>query len=348
MTDDVTDRFLTDDQQLIIYQENAETFRSLNQLMWQVPLIAMTLTGGLWFGVSRSDTLPGLQLSLLGMAALGNFVLIFVLARLRYIMGEYLNWMQRFYPKGAVLAKGGKFWERPATVRTMFQIMLGVATIVSALLMTTTAFQAKWLGGDPSHARAVTFYDQNATALADSYEGLSFEAAHPELAAALSASPPLRILDVGSGSGRDAAAMAALNHHVTALEPSDRMRALAQQIHPTAKVVWTKDALPRLESISAERFDVILLSAVWMHVEPSQRRAAFDRLSQLLAPGGRIYMTLRIGPAAPERAIYRVSEPELDSLARGQAMTVIRLNQRADLLGRPNVTWTSVMIHPSN
>lgn len=337
---------LTVPQQLTVYQQNAETFRSLNQLMWQIPLIAMTLTGGLWFGVSRSDTSPVLQLSLLGLAAVGNAVLIVVLGRLRYIMGEYLDWLKTFYPDGFIGAVGSKWWEKSATVRTMFQFMLGLATGVSVILMATTAVQANWFEKAGPQARAVSYYDQNAQALADSYEGLSFEQAHPDLAAELAVSRPLRVLDVGSGSGRDAAAMAGLGHFVTAVEPSDQMRALAQRLHPGAKVSWRDDALPSLDGQGSERFDVILLSAVWMHVEPAQRARAFERLVQLLAPGGRIYMTLRMGPADADRAIYTVSEAELTALAQAQGMSLASLSQRGDLLGRSEVSWRSVLVRP--
>lgn len=37
---------------LTAYSENPQTFRSLDKLMWSVPLLSMTLTGGLWFGAS--------------------------------------------------------------------------------------------------------------------------------------------------------------------------------------------------------------------------------------------------------------------------------------------------------
>jgi protein strawberry notch len=37
------------------YEQNYQQFRSLNQIMWQIPVLAMTLTGGLWFGVSTID-----------------------------------------------------------------------------------------------------------------------------------------------------------------------------------------------------------------------------------------------------------------------------------------------------
>jgi len=36
-----------DASKLAAYNQNSENFRSLNQLMWQIPLIAMSLTGGL-------------------------------------------------------------------------------------------------------------------------------------------------------------------------------------------------------------------------------------------------------------------------------------------------------------
>ena len=335
---------LTPSQLMTVYQQNVETFRSLNQLMWQIPLIAMTLTGGLWFGVSRSDTAPFLQLSLLGLAAVGNTVLIVVLGRLRYIMGEYLEWMETFYPPGFVSAPGVKWWQRSKTVRTMFQFMLGMATLVSLALMMNTAAQAKWFSSEAPHARAMAYYDRNAVELADSYEGLLFEIAHPELAAALASARPLRVLDVGSGSGRDAAAMAERGHAVVAVEPSDEMRRLSQHLHPSAKVLWLDDALPTLGRVGADRYDIILLSAVWMHVEPALRPQAFSRLTELLAPGGRIYITLRVGPAAAERAIYAVSEQEVSALASRHGLTVTTLGSRADLLGRSEVSWLSVVL----
>ena len=39
------------------FQENASHLRSLNQFLWQVPTIAITLTGGLWFGVTKIDVI---------------------------------------------------------------------------------------------------------------------------------------------------------------------------------------------------------------------------------------------------------------------------------------------------
>ncbi len=43
-------------------------------------------------------------------------------------------------------------------------------------------------------------------------------------------------------------------------------------------------------------FDLIWLSAVWMHVPSTSRQRAFRKMVTLLRPGGRIMMSLRQGP----------------------------------------------------
>ena len=77
------------------FQENASNLRSLNQFLWQVPTIAITLTGGLWFGVTKIDVILGKQ-GLLALAGLTDFLLIFVVLRVRHLFGEYLRAQKGF------------------------------------------------------------------------------------------------------------------------------------------------------------------------------------------------------------------------------------------------------------
>ncbi|MEP0873572.1 class I SAM-dependent methyltransferase [Trichocoleus desertorum AS-A10] len=52
-------------------------------------------------------------------------------------------------------------------------------------------------------------------------------------------------------------------------------------------------------------FDFILLSAVWMHVPPTERSRAFRKVITLLKLGGPLAITLRRhGPAAAQQQIY--------------------------------------------
>lgn len=345
-------RALTPDQrdherQLAIYDQNAQSFRALNQIWWQIPVISMTLTGGLWFGVSKADS-PFFRIGLLLMAGLGNVVLIAVAARLRYIMGAYLSWLEAFDTSGFVAARGDgpgdRVWVKAQAVRWAFQIMFGFAAIVSFGLIVPVGREAHWF--QPSSDRSVAFYDRSAEDLVDRYEAVEFAKAHPYLVSTLTGKPKKRVLDVGAGTGRDAAAMADLGHAVTAVEPSDRMRGLARTLHGVMPIAWIDASLPKLAApaLNNKSFDLIVLSAVWMHVHPSARRSALERLSNLLADGGEIYMTLRVGPGDPGRAMYPVSAEELEHLAPLAGLTYRQIAEAPDLLGRADLRWKTVVL----
>ena len=103
-------------------------------------------------------------------------------------------------------------------------------------------------------AEAIGFYDRAADEIAVRYDSVSFDEVHPGLRDRLPASPA-RVLDVGAGSGRDAAAMCAMGHRVTAVEPAAALRALGAELAPG--VSWRDDRLPALATLHAdrERFD---------------------------------------------------------------------------------------------
>ena len=71
---------------------------------------------------------------------------------------------------------------------------------------------------------------------------------------------------------------------MVAVEPSTLRDRATRDSHQ--RVVWMNDALPDLRTLRAlgRRFDLILLSAVWMHVAPRVRERAFRILSELLGP----------------------------------------------------------------
>jgi SAM-dependent methyltransferase len=331
---------------LAAYNQNSETFRALNALMWQVPLIAMTLTGGLWFGVasiSRDSGLAFLRPGLLLLAGVGDVLLIVILQRLRHVIGSYLSWLKSANPEGFVAAEGQGPLTAPNIVRTCFQVMLGFAALTSFVLTgrTMTADVT-----DPAKATPksiVAWYDDHAAVVADGYEGLDAERTHPQLFKLLRTVRNASVLDLGAGTGRDAAAAAALGHRVTAVEPSSKMLRLAKALHPERDIAWVSDTLPRLPKVKGT-FDVVLLSAVWMHVPPQDRAAAFSRITDLTAPGGRIYMTLRLGPGDVDRAMWSVSDGEVRRLAAARGLTVTDLGKKPDLLGRDDVTWQTLLL----
>lgn len=153
------------------------------------------------------------------------------------------------------------------------------------------------------------------------------------------------ILDVGSGSGRDAAWLAALGHYVVAIEPDPALRRENERHHPDGTYQLLTDSLPSLAATGRTglSFDFILLNAVWMFVAPGQRERAFRKLVTLLKPGGAIALTLR-GPVDVGRGMHTVSVDEIEHLARRHGAYVDHTENAPDLLGRRQVRWTRVVV----
>jgi len=328
------------------YEQNYQHFRSLNQIMWQIPVLATTLTGGLWFGVTKIEE-DQLACALLVTASLVNCALIVVLRRFRYVMQKYLDWLKAAYPDGFVDASSPsekdswltKWMVANERVRQMFSLMLMWAAGVSLWLAIDYYPQrdgASQMTGD----LAMQFYEQHAESLADLYESISFEAVYPYLVAKLSGES-LGVLDIGAGTGRDAAWIAARGHQVHAVEPSAAMRRIARRLHPSSKIIWIDARLPDLEAsiIQPATYDVVLAHAVWMHVSPEVRQRALARIYEITKDTGMVSVSLRLGPVDEERGMFEISEHVFLREAESIGFQVRRQGEFADLLGRASVSW---------
>ncbi len=191
----------------------------------------------------------------------------------------------------------------------------------------------------------IAWYDANAELASDRYESVTFERIHGWLADLLP-KPPAAILDVGAGSGRDAAHLSTMGYDVVAVEPSARMRALARARHDDPKINWRDDRLPALKDTFSTglSFDVILVSAVWMHLAPTEHPRAFRKLITLLKPGGLLAITLREGPDDDIRGFHPVTVDELRRLATDHGAYVARESTEADQMGRGDVRWRQIAI----
>jgi SAM-dependent methyltransferase len=188
------------------------------------------------------------------------------------------------------------------------------------------------------------FYSLHADRLAPLYDAIAFERIHAPLLSWLPY-PPAAVLDVGAGSGRDAAWFAAKGYEVVAVEPVPEMRAHAQAAHPHPGIRWMDDSLPALSTVMAAglQFDLIHLSAVFMHLPKADRDRAFRKLTLLLKPGGRLYITLRDGPSEPERGLHEVPDAEMEALARAHGAVVEFKAASPDSMDRPEVSWRHLL-----
>lgn len=194
-------------------------------------------------------------------------------------------------------------------------------------------------------------YDTDSEALFDTYERLSPYHLHRSFLRFLPKESGAACLDVGAGSGRDASWLAAKGFAVTAVEPSSGLRSLAKSRHASPNVLWVNDALPFLPQLVGKenRYSFVLLSAVWMHIEPTQRTRALKRLAELTAIGGYIAITVRGGPVPDGRLMYESSVDEISALAVSCGLSVVLINRRRlkDSLGRSDVSWQKIVLQKS-
>ena len=194
-------------------------------------------------------------------------------------------------------------------------------------------------------ARGTVGYGTRAADLAAQYESITFEDVHRDVLHLFPAEPS-HVLDIGAGSGRDAAALALRGHRVVAVEPTQELRAEGQRLHPLPTLQWLDDQLPELLVVRnlKQRFDVILLTAVWMHLDAAERKTAMCAIASLLRVGGIVVMSLRHGPVPDGRRMFDVSADETVALGEQAGLGIHHCSEREDMLGRADVSWSFVAL----
>jgi ubiquinone/menaquinone biosynthesis C-methylase UbiE len=124
-----------------------------------------------------------------------------------------------------------------------------------------------------------------------------------------------KVIDIGSGSGRDVAWMIDHGFNAEGIDASQGLLAAAKAKYPDAKFRF--DSLPDLRETSSTAYDHALCSAVLMHLPLGEVPAAVENIVRVVKPGGRIICSVRPSRSDSEReADERLfSEISLEDLA---------------------------------
>src|SRR5690606_36796610 len=111
----------------------------------------------------------------------------------------------------------------------------------------------------------------------------------------------------------------------------------------SSSITWLYDSMPDLKNLRSldQRFQLILISAGWMHMPPDEHERAMRIISEVLAPGGLLVITLRHGPDEENR-FYPVNAHEVIRMAQGRALVSKRRTRTSDL-NRKEFQWDTLV-----
>lgn len=165
-------------------------------------------------------------------------------------------------------------------------------------------------------------YFEDSDSLIPRYEGVPFTEKYKAVLHLLPTKAS-KILDIGAGTGGDAAWLATKGHCILAVEPTDPLREAGAKLHPSSQIEWLDDSLPMLLKTMARKevFDLVLVTAVWAHLAEKERQQAMSNIVALLKPGALLIMSLRHGPTPANRRVFEVTAEETMELAQRNGLT---------------------------
>lgn len=156
------------------------------------------------------------------------------------------------------------------------------------------------------------YYDSNANAFIATTRDVDMSDARGRFLAAVPPrlDGPARILDAGSGSGRDALAFRVLGHEVRAFDASPAMVA-ATQSHAAVPA-----RLMQFEDFAWEHpFEGIWACASLLHVAEADLAGVMDRLAAHLVAGGALYLSFKRGTGERVKDERRFTDMTAESLS---------------------------------
>ena len=195
-------------------------------------------------------------------------------------------------------------------------------------------------------ASTETFYAASAAACAATYDDAHVDSLHEIFRS--HACSTSRVLEVGGGSGRDAAFMVEQGCDTTYTDGCREMVGQAVRLHPELAKNARMAAFPLSEDddLLGERFDLVLCIAVIMHLDDTCLEHFASQLAMLTTLGGHLVLSHSSGRqdlTANRDAIGRLFR-ERSTKAVAQTFEVLgfevkRQTEDSDGMGRRSISW---------
>ena len=204
----------------------------------------------------------------------------------------------------------------------------------------------------PADQRTLKHYDSSASDEAARYETADMGRLHRLLGVTLDRGA--RILELGCGSGRDAAHLLALGHEVTATDGSPTMLAEAARLHPALNGRLKHLVFPGPLPFADASFDAVLAVATLMHLDELAVEEVLRETVRVLRGSGSLVFSVPgrrpdVGPEgrdAKGRLFTLLPEVRWVDLCRIAGLTVESRCTSLDRFGRDGVEWWTFVARP--
>lgn len=195
--------------------------------------------------------------------------------------------------------------------------------------------------------RTIEYYETNAEDLAARYESADVRELHSRMLSTFS--PGSSLLEVGCGTGREAAFLIENGCDVDCIEASRSMISLALEYHPELKDRIITGVAPGCLNSINKKYDGIYSIATLMHLSLDDIAAVLEGFYSRLKTSGRILISVPLSRPDLEASGYDpkgryfllLSEEEWCDVIGGAGFTEIETSTNADGMGRSSVKWLS-------
>lgn len=192
-------------------------------------------------------------------------------------------------------------------------------------------------------------YEESASEWAGRYESAEMADLHTILIQHLP--PAALVLEVGCGSGRDAAFLLGQGFEITAVDGSNMMLEEASRRHPELASRLQLAAVPfdPENPLLKRKFSAVLMIALVMHLTDAELREAISQFREILNPGGLVILSASIGRKevadrrdAKGRLFIERLPSDIEGFFYSAGFQRIASNQNDDSLAR-SVQWFTLV-----
>jgi len=162
-----------------------------------------------------------------------------------------------------------------------------------------------------------------------------------------------KVLEIGSGSGKDLSILLSLGVNAYGIEPAENMLTAASRLHPEVKERLFQGSIPdSIPDLPIKKFDALIISAVLMHIPEEQLFDSAFQIREHIKDRGKLLLSVPLergdlipGTSRDQKGRLMIIRPESQIRLLFERLG-FRQESRwvsEDSLGRKDVSWLTII-----